>query len=101
MQANSTLFHQLYPEVRWWASVGGVFWILFKAVNWFKAIRENDLVHVQSGINDVKSGVETVHTELKNQTSAVVKELQEMRLDFRTYFSPTQIVRAKARKRKK
>ena len=39
MDANNvTLFHQLYPEIRWWASVGGVFWILFKAVNWFKAI---------------------------------------------------------------
>jgi hypothetical protein len=94
MQANSVLFHQIYVEAKFWLSVGGAFWILFKCVNWVKAIRENDLTHLQTGVDNL-------HTELQNQTSAVVKELQEMRLDFRTYFAPAQVVRTKSRKRKK
>lgn len=93
---NAASLHQLYPEVKFWLSVGGIFWMAFKGFTWVKAIRDNDLPQIQTGLDDVKKGMESVYTELKTQTSAVVSELQNLRLDFRTYSAP---VRTRIRKK--
>ena len=102
MEANNVaLFHQIYPEVRWWCSVGGVFFVLYKAVDWIKSIKTNDLANVQVGVVDIKDSLDKVHDEVKGQTTAVCTELKEMRQEFRTYFAPMIATSARSRKRKK
>lgn len=71
--------HMLYEESKFWLALGGGLWSVFKGINWVKAIRTNDLHHIQLGVNDLKTGLET-------QTTAVVNELREMRNDFRTFY---------------
>lgn len=90
LMESNMLFRAVYPEAKFWASIIGGLWMVFKAVNWFKSIKDNDLVHIQEGVN-------TIHTKLDIQTDAVVKELSEMRNDFRIYFAPPVSARARAK----
>jgi hypothetical protein len=90
MQSSFSVFHSVYPELKFWASVVGGLWMVFRGINWLKSIKDNDLVHIQLGVNEIKS-------ELKEQTSAVCKELSDLRCDFRTYVAP-QLIAAKRRK---
>lgn len=76
---QGSFIKEIYPELRFWFSVGGAFWVVFKAFSWIKAIRENDLTHIQTSVNDLKSG-------LDHQTTSIVQELQGLRGEFRTYF---------------
>jgi hypothetical protein len=85
---NFSLAHTFYEEAKFWIGIGTAFWILFKAINWVKSIKENDIPHIQNGVNELKTSMESVHTELKEQTSAVVTELKDIKADLRTYFAP-------------
>lgn len=88
MQTNSIQLAQtIYNEGKFWAALGGALWSVFKAIAWVRSIKENDLHHLQTGVNDMKDG-------LNRQTELVVGELKELRADFRS-FSP-QPVRARA-----
>jgi sulfite exporter TauE/SafE len=93
LQTSNNLFHQVYPEVKFWASIVAGLWMIFKGVNWVKAIRENDLVHIQAGVDSIK-------TELAEQTKELVRELSELRADFRTFIAPAPIAVVRAKRRK-
>lgn len=82
MQLNSNtvqLAHQIYEEGKFWAGAVGALWSVFNLVQWVKSIKENDLHHLQLGVDDVKSG-------LREQTAAIVGELTELRQDIRTLY---------------
>jgi hypothetical protein len=73
------LVHMLYDESKFWLALGGFFWSLFKGISWIKAIRTNDLHHIQLGVNEINAS-------LTKQTDSLLRELGELRNDFRTFY---------------
>lgn len=69
----------VYDESKFWIALCGGLWSVFKGINWIKTIRTNDLHHIQLGVNDLK-------TSLDSQTHSIVTELRELRNDFRTLY---------------
>lgn len=99
MEINSLQVAQsLYNESKFWIALCGLMWSAFKGVAWIRALKENDLHHLQLGVNDVKTGIGEVKTGLDRQTDAVVNEIKELRADFRAFYP--QPVRARASKGK-
>ena len=92
----------IYEEAKFWSIMAGAVITAYKGFQWVKDIREKDLVTIQGKIDGL-------HTELGNQTSAIVKatdantnELKELRNDMRTLIIQPQLARAaKASRRKK
>lgn len=101
MQVNSFQVAQaLYNESKFWLTFGGALWTAFKAIQWVRSIKENDLHHIQEGVSDLKEG-------LDKQTDAIVDQLKDLREDFRTFYAQPMRARiaskrpAKAQRRKK
>ena len=100
MLSNSVDFlKELYPELKFWSQLCGGIWLVFKGLQWVKDIKVKDLAEIKTSVNDVKTGLSEIHTEMKEQTNSIVGELKELRADFRAY-NPPRIAKA-ARKRKK
>lgn len=89
----------LYHEIKFWSPVVAGGWAVFKAVDHLKdgligikQIRENDLTHLHAEVTALKEAMEDgfkeqtqiISTGLKDQTSAVVNELRELRADIRS-----------------
>lgn len=95
---------QLNLEVITHSLESGKFWITFlsmfaglaiggyKTFQWVKGIREEDFPEVKTSLQTVSQKIEdTSAAQLRStefQTSSVVRELQELRDDFRAYFNP-------------
>lgn len=101
-QANEhLLLQQLYNEGKFWIAIVGFLWAIFRGVSWVKSIKTNDLAHLKTGMEDVK-------TELKTQTNSIVdavkdntNEMKELRHVLITaLISPPKAVAARARKKK-
>lgn len=64
----------------------------YKTYQWIKGIREEDFPEVKASLATVSQKIEdTSAAQLRStefQTSSVVRELQELRDDFRAYFNP-------------
>lgn len=96
MQISSPEVKAIYEEIKYWTAIGGLFFGVFKIVNWFKDLKTNDLLNIHTSVTELKA-------ELKTQTSAIVTELQAQRSDFKTYFlfQQPKVRAARAGKRKK
>jgi hypothetical protein len=81
MQNSLTLAYTLYEESKFWSALIGGLWLAFRGINWIRAIRTNDLHHIQLGVNELKTGLE-------KQTAEIVTELRELRDDFRAFYLP-------------
>lgn len=82
------LIAKFYPELKFWGSIGGVFWLLFKGVQWLKTIKTNDLEHIHQGIEQMGTDLKAqtimlVETQKENST-AIIGELKELRADMRS-----------------
>ena len=85
MQANIEHLQGVYTELKFWLSLIGALWAVFRGFNWVKEIRTNDLKHIHSG-------VESLQSDIKDQTASFVSainnntnELKELRSDIRTF----------------
>lgn len=76
MQLQLVDLHRVYEESKFWLGLGGLLFTLFRALEWVKQIRTNDLVHIQAG-------VDTLVQECRSQTVNVVSELRELRADIK------------------
>jgi hypothetical protein len=92
-------FKEIYPEAKFWSSLVGGLWLVFKGLTWVKEIKTKDLAAIKEGVAEVKNGLNNIHNEMKGQTVSIVDELRELRADFRAYQVPA--VRVAARKRNK
>jgi len=43
---------------------------------------------VRDDVNEMKTGIATLHGSLENQTQVLANELREQRQDFRTFYAP-------------
>ncbi len=78
---QSSIFIELYTEGKFWLSIGGIFFGIYKVIDWFKSLKTNDLAHIQSGVNDL-------NTKIDHQTVQICDELKGLRSELRTYFAP-------------
>jgi hypothetical protein len=85
------LIFTILDQVKWWAGILGALVFGGRIVGWFKDIRAKDLKEIQAG-------VVTTQAELVKQTEVLQKgfsslevshtrDIQELRNDFRTFFS--------------
>jgi hypothetical protein len=93
----------IYGEFKFWSGFVAVVIAAYGAFQWIKAIRTDDLPHIQAGVS-------ALHSEMKEQTNAFVKamdanttEVKELRRDlFNALVAPPVRARAaRAAKRKK
>jgi hypothetical protein len=59
----------------------------WKGVQWVKEIRTKDFKDLRDAVGDTQTSLESIGHKLDSQTSAVVRELQELRSDFRTFYT--------------
>lgn len=91
----------VYNELKFWGALFGVIWSIFKAAKWIKEIREVDLANLQKTLNDqaetsekrmetlsasAREQTEQIVTGFRQNTSDIVRELSELRQDFRTFY---------------
>lgn len=74
---------------------------IYKAVNWVKEIRTKDFVELRSDVQQTNLTIERLGAKVDIQTSAVVRELQELRSDFRTFYASVPQQMAPARSKSK
>ena len=77
-------FPTTYTELKFYVTLLTAAWAVFKGWVWLKSIKENDLAHLQNGIDGV-------HKELRSQTDQIVaavstntQEMKELRRDLFT-----------------
>lgn len=98
----------LYNEGKFWIAFIGVLWTVFKAANWIKSIKNTDLPKIQTTLDNqvtqaehrMSIQTEQIVTTQKESASNIVRELTEMRQDFRTYSAP-RIVPARSKNGKR
>lgn len=93
---------RIYTECKFWLAFIGALWTMFRWSQWIKEIRTVDLARVQEYIGAhrretkeqaeslaaaIKENTVTVGESYKEQTTAVVRELGEIRQDFRTFYT--------------
>jgi hypothetical protein len=64
-------------QIKWFASVGGGFWVAFKAYTYVK----DALANTQEGVKDIKSELTNQTHALVTATAAQTTELHELRTD--------------------
>jgi hypothetical protein len=90
MQTNYiyNLMSTLYPEIKFWAWFSTVIIAGYKVFNYFKTLKNNDLRHIQMGLESLekltKNQTEAVQSSMKEQTKSIVDEMKELRSDFRS-----------------
>lgn len=93
----------LYTEFKFWSGFAAVVISGYTAFQWVKAIRTNDLPHIQAGVDSLRS-------EIKDQTHSIVRamesnttEVKELRRELFTAIvsARPQARAARAAKRKK
>jgi len=73
MQApNLEISRQFYTEFKFWGPVIGAIWSVFKIVDWVKALKTNDLTHIQEGITNFNRQLDD---GLTKQTDAFVNSV--------------------------
>ncbi len=75
----------LAEDYKFWITIAGMIASGYKAFQWIKEIRTKDLVAVHQGIQEIKTGLNSLGMKLDSQTNSVVGELKELRNDFRTF----------------
>jgi hypothetical protein len=90
-----TIWSIIIEIVKIWVPVGAALYGLFTLVHWIKtklmAIDTNVILSIDA-INNVAKSVnsnnDSITSELKEQTLAIVGESKELRADFRTFYAP-------------
>lgn len=76
---------------KFWASLAGIGLTIYGAIwrswQWVKDIREKDLPIINQEVQEVNKGVASLGVKLDQQTSAIVRELSELRSDFRVFYT--------------
>lgn len=93
MQSNILPYlEQLYAESKFWLTLGGLLWAVFKGLNWVKELKTNDLAHLKTSVDGLKTELnfqtEALNKGFEKQTQSLVGELKELRQDFRSYLVP-------------
>lgn len=60
---------------------------IWKVVQWVKEIRTKDFADLRASVSETQVSLTTLGHKVDSQTSAVVRELQELRSDFRTFYT--------------
>jgi hypothetical protein len=104
LQSSIQYLPAIYSEFKFWSGFAAVVIAGYTAFQWVKAIRTNDLPHIQAGVDSLKS-------EIKEQTGSIVRamdanttEVKELRRElFTTLVTATQprARAARAARRKK
>lgn len=117
MQINLDSIHALAQGLdnrKYWVSLVAIIIGAYKAFQWVKGIRTEDLSEVKVSLTSVSTKIddgfdklakkieETSASQLRStefQTSSFVREIQEMRHDFRTFYTQPVAQMAPARAR--
>lgn len=98
---NTDLFHAIpmwLDQSKFWIMFVGFIISGYKGFRWVQEIRTKDFV-------EVKTELSSIGAKMDAQTTALVRELSELRSDFRTFYispAPTmQPVRARSPRKKK
>lgn len=102
-----TLLNHLYEESKFWSALVALIWAVFRGFNWLRD-REKDLKVIQGDMGllngEVKKQTGAIEFGFERQTSSLTRELQELRSDFRTFYTapdPLMIpVRARATRKR-
>lgn len=80
----------LAGDYKFWVTVGGIMWGVYKAYDWVKQIRTKDVPDIKEEVKKLSLHLGELGTKVDNQTNQVVQELKEMRSDFRTFYCAPQ-----------
>jgi hypothetical protein len=59
----------------------------WKMVQWVKEIRTKDFADLRTAVTETQGSIDALGHKVDAQTNAVVRELQELRSDFRTFYT--------------
>ncbi len=59
----------------------------WRLVQWVKEIRTKDFADLRVAVTETQASIEGLGHKVDAQTSALVRELQELRNDFRTFYT--------------
>jgi hypothetical protein len=89
--ADTNILAHVYEESKFWSALIGMLWAAFKGFSWIKDIREKDLKGIQGDVSllsgEVRRQTDVISTVTDRQTNAMTRELQELRSDFRTFYT--------------
>jgi len=84
-----SLVYTYYPELKFWASFAAIIIGGYKALQWLKSIKTNDLFHIHESVKGIEAGMITqtlaLEKGLKEQTQAYANEIKELRADLRGF----------------
>lgn len=96
------LIPQMYTEFKFWSTVIGGFWMLFKGFTWVKAIKETDLANLHKGIAKVETEIQSQTTSIVSAMDKNTSTISELRGDIKLLFiAPPRARAARAARRKK
>lgn len=73
----------IYDQFKAWVFIGGVFFGIFKGLNWIKTLRTNDLVHIQLGVEELKKEMITQTVSFVGSMDKNTSEIKELRGDMK------------------
>ena len=76
-----------YEHLEFWIAVAGLAWGGFRWYSWITDKVTTIDNGVASAATDNKAGFNSVVAEVRSQTESTVRELQELRNDFRTFYT--------------
>ena len=101
---DQSLLIKVYPEVKFWVSLCGSLWAIFKGVSWVKDIRDKDLVGLKADVatanSELTKQTETIASGFNTLQSVTDRGFRDLRDDFRTFYMAPDPVMAPARARK-
>jgi hypothetical protein len=100
MQAPTNLLWSAYPELKYWVSIGGFFFTLFKGYYWIKDVRDKDLKQLHESVSSLNAELKSQTTSFVSAVATNTKELTELRSDLRTFYAPVRAKGARARRKK-
>lgn len=81
----------ILDQIKWWAGILGAVVFGAKIVNWFKDIRAKDLKDIHAGVNETQQELikqtDILQKGFQNIVTSSSRDIQELRSDFRTFFT--------------
>jgi hypothetical protein len=100
---NLEISRQFYTEFKFWGPVIGGIWSVFKLVDWFKAIKTDDLQQIKDGIKNfnvqLDQGLQKQTDTIVNSMTVNTNELKELRVDVKMMTSAALTKAARVRKK--
>ena len=77
----------IYSYGKFVIGFGGLAVAVWKMVQWVKEIRTKDFADLRTAVTETQGSIDALGHKVDAQTNAVVRELQELRSDFRTFYT--------------